>query len=245
LLLQSLIMPVQAQTDDPDPFPIPQHESVYEVLRNGSKIGEVHSKLSRDERGVWLFDTETIATSTLAKMLRLSAEESAQFIWQGDGILPLTYRNVSREPLRTRYWQHRMDWTDGLSRAETHEGDLEVELEPELLDPLTMRLQTSVLLNQPTGIQGEVLNFRIIERDQIEDQRMEFQGSERITTELGCFNAQRWYRFRREGSSRNYRMWVAESLHWMPLQIDLGDEDQTIRLRLVESDLLDSPADCE
>lgn len=238
-------MPVSAQAGDADAFPIPPHRSAYEVLRNGSNIGEVYTTLSRDERGVWFFDTDTIATSTLAKMLRLSAEESAHFMWQDDRILPLTYRNVAREPLRTRFWQHQLDWTDGVSHGQSREGDFDIELEPGVLDPLTLRLQTSALLHAATRVQGEVLEFRVIERDRIEDQRMEYQGSERMETELGCFNVQRWYRFRREGSSRNYRMWVAEALHWMPLRIDLGDEDHAISLRLVDTDLLDGAAQCE
>jgi hypothetical protein len=240
----SLIMPALAQTEPAESFPVPPHRSVYEVLRNGSKIGEVHAQLSRDERGVWFFDTDTVATATLARMLRLSAEESAHFIWREGRILPLTYRNVSREALRTRYWQHQLDWTAGLSRAQTHEGDLEIELETALLDPLTLRLQTAALLALDDDVRDD-LRFRVIERDRIEDQRMEFQGLERIESALGCFDTQRWYRFRREGSSRNYRMWVAEALHWMPLRIDLGDEDHSISLRLTETDLIDTPVGCE
>jgi len=238
------VVPALAQTDSAEDFPIPPHRSVYEVLRNGSKIGEVHTELTVDERDVWFFDTDTVATSTLARMLRLSAEESAHFMWQGDGILPLTYRNVSRETLRTRYWQHQFDWTAGLSRAQTHEDRLEIELEPDLLDPLTLRLQTAAFLARNQVSEDEVLRFRVIERDQVEDQRMEFQGLEPMESELGCFDTQRWFRFRREGSSRNYRMWVAESLHWMPLRIDLGDEDHSISLRLVETDLLDAAPVC-
>jgi hypothetical protein len=236
---------VWAQIDSSAQFPIPPHQSRYEVLRNGKKIGEVTTRLSRDERGIWFFDTDTIATSTLARMLRLSAEESAHFMWQDGQILPLTYRNVAREPLRTRFWQHQLDWNAGISRAQTHEGDLEIELEAGLLDPLTLRLQTSAALALSKGIDGGRLEARVIERDDIEDQRMEWLGEERLTTDLGCFETQRWYRFRREGSSRNYRMWLSKDLHWMPLRIDLGDEDNAIGLRLIETDLLAAPATCD
>lgn len=236
---------VWAQNDSAERFPLPPHESRYEVLRNGSKIGEVATRLSRDERGIWLFDTDTIATSTLARMLRLSAEESAHFVWRDGHILPLTYRNVAREPLRTRFWQHQIDWSAGVSRAETYEGDLEIELEPKVLDPLTLRLQTAARLARSGGVETDRFDARVIERDQIEDQHMTFLGEEAVKLELGCFEAQRWSRFRREGSSRNYRMWVSEALHWMPLRIDLGDEDSAISLRLIETDLLDAEPTCD
>jgi len=243
--MQNLAMtPAFGQTKDADAFPIPPHQSVYEVLRNGSKVGEARTRLSQDENGIWLFETDTVATSTLARMLRLSAEESAQFLWQEGRILPLTYRNVAREPLRTRYWQHQLDWSTGLSRTQTHEGELQIELEPDLLDPLTQRLQTSAWLDRSTD-SADALDFRVLERDQIEDQRMENLGKQQIESDLGCFDTQRWSRFRREGSSRNYRMWVAEALHWMPVRIDLGDEDQSISLRLVDTSLLDSAPVCE
>ena len=242
LLIWALIISpfesISAQTaENPsDGFPIPPHRSVHEVLRNGSKIGEVHSELSRDEHGVWFFETETIATSRLAKMLRLSAEESAHFMWQEGHILPLTYRQINRAPLNTRYWQHQLDWSAGVSQAQTYEGELEIELESEILDPLTLRLQTAALLHLPEST-DDVLEFRVLERDQIENQRMERLGQEMLESKLGCFATQRWYRFRREGSSRNYRMWVAEALHWMPVRIDLSDDDDAISLRLVETSL--------
>jgi len=223
---------------------VPPHRSVHEVLRNGSKIGEVHSELSVDERGIWFFETRTAATATLARMLRLSAEESAHFLWEKGRILPLTYRQISRAPLNRRYWQHQLDWSENLSHAETHEGNLDIPLEPGLLDPLTLRLQTSALLDLG-AIEDDVLHFRVLERDRIEDQRMEWLGSENLETDLGCFKTQRWYRFRREGSSRNYRMWVAEELHWMPIRIDLADDDNQISLRLIESSLLEAPERCD
>ncbi|MEN1727833.1 MAG: DUF3108 domain-containing protein [Pseudomonadota bacterium] len=238
--------PLFAETVPETRFPVPPHRSVHEVLRNGSKVGEVHSELSVDERGIWFFDTRTVATSTLARMLRLSAEESANFLWQDDTILPLTYRQIARSPMRTRYWQHQLDWDQDLSHAQTWEGDLDIELEAGLLDPLTLRLQTSALLNRQ-AIADDTLTFRVLERDRIEDQRMERLGDQQIQSSIGCFDTELWYRFRREGSSRNYRMWVAESLHWMPIRIDLSDDDDddAISLRLIESSLVPAQDDCD
>jgi hypothetical protein len=246
LLLSSAGIPLslQAEPNATDHFPIPPHRSIHEVLRNGSKIGEVHSELSVDERGIWFFETKTVATSTLARMLRLSAEESAHFLWEEGRILPLTYRQISRAPLKTRYWQHQLDWSESISHAETYQGGLTIALEPGILDPLTLRLQISALLDRD-AIDEDVLQFRVLERDRIEDQHMERQGREVLATDLGCFETQRWYRFRREGSSRNYRMWVTEALHWMPIRIDLTDDDNTISLRLTESSLLQAPGRCE
>lgn len=224
--------------------PLPAHTAVYEVLRNGSKIGEVHTTLSRNDQGVWYFETETIATSRLARMLRLSAEESAHFVWEGERIRMLTYRQVARGPLRSRYWQHELDWAEGLSDTRTHEGDHLIELEPGILDPLTLRLQLAVWL-AGADRRGEDFELRVLERDEIEDQHLFFRGHEHIEVPVGCFETIRMERFRREGSSRNYYSWVAEDFHWLPLRIRLSDEDgEDFETRLVATDIELGDGDC-
>ncbi len=215
-------------------FPLPPHRTVHDVLRNGRKIGEVHSQLSRDERGIWFFETETIATSRMARLLGLSAEESAHFVWRNGQIMALTYRQISRAPLRTRYWQHENDWTNGVSAVQTHEGESSLPLEDNLLDPLTLRMQLSALMHDPDK-RGRDHAFRVLERDEIEDQSIFFRGPETISTSLGCFYTVRVRRFRREGSGRNYQAWLAEDLYWLPLRIELNrDNDESIVLDLTE-----------
>jgi hypothetical protein len=49
---------------------------------------------------VWHFDTETVATSRLARMAGASAEEAAWFVWRGDRIQMLSYRQVARAVTR-------------------------------------------------------------------------------------------------------------------------------------------------
>ena len=217
--------------------PLPAHTAIYEVLRRGSKIGEVHTTLSQDEQGIWFFDTETIATSRLARMLRVSAEESAHFVWEGNRIRMLTYRQVARGPVRSRYWQHELDWTEGISDTRTYDGDYRIELEPDILDPLTLRLQLAAWLTN-TDQQGHDFDLRVLERDEIEDQHLFFRGRERIEVPAGCFETIKMHRFRREGSSRNYYSWVAEDFHWLPLRIRLSEEDgEDFETRLVETDI--------
>jgi len=245
-LILALPAAVLAETgaEPQEGFPLPAHRSVHDVLRNGSKIGEVHAELSRDERGIWFYETETRATSRLARMLRLSAEESAHFLWRDNQILPLTYRQVSRAPIRTRFWQHELDWSIGSTRSETHEGPLRIKLEEGLLDPLTLRLQLAATLSQDESIEASQ-RFRVLERDQIEDQRIDDLGQATVTLAAGCFQARQFRRFRREGSSRNYLMWLSPAHHWLPLKIDLDDDDDRITLRLASTTLELPAGDCE
>jgi len=221
----------------PEHAPLPAHEAVYEVLRRGSKIGEVHVSLGPDDQGIWLFDTETVATARLARMLRVSAEESAHFVWRNGDVVMLTYRQVARAPTRTRFWQHALDWEAGISRTKTYEGDLDIPIEPGLLDPLTLRLQLAVALQDPAN-RGQDLHFRVLERDEVEDQHFLYQSHESVDVPAGCFNAIRMQRFRREGSSRNYDSWHAEAFHWLPLRIlQTKDDEPELDIRLLSTSI--------
>ena len=217
--------------------PLPAHEAVYEVLRRGSKIGEVHVSLGQNDQGIWLFDTETVATARLARILRVSAEESAHFVWHNGQIVMLTYRQVARAPTRTRFWQHEVDWEAGISRTETYEEALEISIEPGMVDPLTLRLQLAAALQDPAN-RGIDLHFRVLERDEIEDQHLLYQAHERVEVPAGCFDAIRMQRFRREGSSRNYDSWHAEAFHWLPLRIlQTKDDDPELDIRLISTSI--------
>jgi hypothetical protein len=228
--------PTQANQDNKS-APLPAHTAVYEVLRRGSKIGEVHITLSQDEQGIWHFDTETVATSRLARMLRLSAEESAHFVWEGDRIVMLTYHQVARGPVRNRFWQHQLDWAEGISNTHTYDGDYRIELEPNIVDPLTLRLQLAAFLADPDK-RGQDFDLRVLERDEIEDQQLLFRGRETVNVPAGCFETVKMHRFRREGSSRNYYSWVAEAFHWLPVRIRLSEEDgEDFETQLVETDV--------
>jgi hypothetical protein len=224
--------------------PLPAHNAIYEVLRRGDKIGEIHVTLSQADDGIWRYATETVATSRLARLLRVSAEESAQFVWRDAHVVPLTYRQVARAPTRTRYWQHEIDWTLGVTTTETHEGDLAIPLEDNLLDPLTLRLQVAVALQDPAN-RGQDLQFRVLERDEIEDQYFYYLEHEPADVPAGCFDAIRMQRFRREGSSRNYDSWHAGSFNWLPLRIlQIKDGDPEIDIRLLSTSIELGDEDC-
>ncbi len=227
------------------PVLLPAHEASYEVLRRGRKIGEVHVRLAPGEDGVWLFETETEATAAVARMLGVSATESAHFMWHDGHILALTYHQVARAPTRTRWWQHQFDWDQGISNTRTYDGDHQISLEPGVIDPLTLRLAVAAKLHQPEARDTDH-QFRVLERDEIEDQQFLFEGRETLSLDIGCFDAVRMRRFRRESSSRNYHSWHAETFAWMPMRIlQLRDGREELDIRLISTSLQLAPETCE
>lgn len=225
---------------------IPAHEARYQVLRKGSEIGHIHTALDRRDDGVWHYVTESEATATMARVLGISAEESAHFLWRDGAVVPLTYHYVSRGPSGTRYWQHRMDWDAGVSETRTHKGELEIPLEPGVLDPLTLRLEMAARLHHADARRRNH-DLRVIERDELEDQEVRHRSRESVQVPAGCFDSLRMYRFRREGSSRNYDAWFARDFHWLPVRmVHYEDGEPELDIRLAEaSGLPETAAECD
>ncbi len=241
------IYPAFAET----PPPIPAHQSTYVVFYNNRPVGEIEFVLEKANESVWHVKTETRATTFLAKTLGSDITEASHFYWQTQNgqnqLVPLTYHYVSREPFRTRFWQHHYDWDNEITQTLTHQGEQTIAIRSELLDPLTLRLQLASDLAQEQYIEPEDRedkSYWVLDRDDVELQRIEARGVDTVTVPAGCFETERFYRFRKEGSSRNYDVWVAQSLAWLPIKMVQTDGSREIRMELASSNLLKATPAC-
>jgi len=233
------------------PPPIPAHHSTYVVLYNGKPVGEIEFILEKANESVWYVKTETRATSFLAKTLGSEVTEASHFYWQNqagrDQLIPLTYHHVSREPLRTRFWQHHYDWENESTQTITHQGEQTIQIHPGILDPLTLRLQLAADLANSDGNNTPTLedrNYWVLDRDDVESQRIEARVSETVEVPAGCFDALKFYRFRKEGSSRNYDLWVSQALAWLPVKMVYQEGNREIQFELISSDLIEESPEC-
>ncbi len=225
-----------------DPPAITAHTATYELLRSGSAMGRVEVSLSETDEGLWLYRMETVATAFTARMLGLGAKESSLFSWDGERLVPHQYRNTLSRPGRNRYWNHDFDWTDGVSMTRTYEGDYRIALEEGVLDPLLLRLATSLTLASRDTPEA-VSHYLVLERDEVEAQEYRHIGSEALEIEAGCFDTLKMERFRSEGSSRNYTAWHSAAFQWMPVRIHQSEDN--LDIRLVTTDLPLDGADCD
>ncbi len=237
--------PVMAEADSNGDAPLPPHTATYEVLRRGTKIGEIHVSLSQRDDGIWYYSTETEATHRLARLLRLSGEESAHFVWRDNRILMLTYHQVLRTPRGTEFWQHRLDWDDGLVKTHSSEGDFTHEIEPDMVDPLSLRLQLAVNLHDPDQ-RSEDHHFRLIDEDELDDESFVYGGEEQLQIPAGCFDSLYLERVQRPDSVRTNTSWHSENFHWMPLRIlqtRKGRNELDVRLLETSIELGDTGCD--
>lgn len=229
--------PVNAEAGSNSDAPLPPHTATYEVLRRGTKIGEIHVSLSQRDDGIWYYNTETEATHRLARLLRLSGEESAHFVWRDNRILMLTYHQVLRTPRGTEYWQHRLDWDEKIVHTKSSEGEFTHEIEPEMVDPLSLRLQLAVDLNDPERRSADH-QFRLIDEDELDDEGFTYGGEDRLEVPAGCFDAIFLERVQRPDSVRTNTSWHSENFHWMPLRILQTRKDRDeLDVRLLETSI--------
>lgn len=211
--------------------PFQPYQATYAVTRGNSEIGQVEVELSRREDGLWRYAVESQATAWYIKMLGISTTETSWVQWYGDRVLPLTYHHVSREPGSDRFWQHRYDWQAMQTETRTHEGDFTIELESGVLDPLSLRLAAVATISGQAP-DFESFSMPVLERDEIEHQEYRFGGMEMLQIDGRCYRTAVFERFRKEGSSRNYTAWHAESLGWIPVRIAHQDDGKPISLTL-------------
>lgn len=211
--------------------PFQPYQATYTVTRGNSEIGRVEVELDQRDDGLWHYAIESQATAWYVKMLGISTTETSWIQWYGDRVLPLTYHHVSREPGSDRFWQHSYDWSEMQTETRTHEGDLAIELESGVVDPLSLRL-TAVARIFEQAPDFESFTLQVLERDEIEQQEYRYGGMEMLEIDGRCYRTAVFKRFRKEGSSRNYTAWHAESLGWMPVRIVHQDDGKPISLTL-------------
>ncbi|MGH8147179.1 MAG: DUF3108 domain-containing protein, partial [Rhodanobacteraceae bacterium] len=61
--------------------PVPAFSARYQLLRNGSPIGEATLTLGKDKNGAWTFTTTSKGTSGLAGLLGATTHEASVFHW--------------------------------------------------------------------------------------------------------------------------------------------------------------------
>src|SRR5690348_13471061 len=64
--------------------PLPAFTARYQLLKDGSPIGEATLTLSSSGDDSWTFVTDSKGTSGLAAMLGINARETSTFRWKGD-----------------------------------------------------------------------------------------------------------------------------------------------------------------
>lgn len=201
--------------------PIAPFEARYEMRRNGDVLGETRLRLSNDDRG-WHFESRTVGTRGLARVLGLRIEESSRFVWNASG-QPETrdYRYVQSTGVNRRERGVRVDPAAGRIRLRDRENTVEAPFVAGVVD---RQLQTLALMQAVAqGRRGDQV-LQVAGRRQVEAQTWRI-GSLGTVPGLPGVQAIAVERIRESPDGRSTRLWLDSRPPHLPLRIEQREDD--------------------
>ncbi|HEY0180251.1 MAG TPA: DUF3108 domain-containing protein [Dokdonella sp.] len=234
ILLAALLLPIAAaaaapaRTAAPHPF-----HAEYAALQNGSEIARTTLDLSEAGDGSWTLRSATKGTAGLAKLAEVQIVETSRFRWQDGRPLALAYDYRQDGAFKQRTRHAEFDWRANEVRVEEG-GTYRYATVPGLIDRQSVTL--ALALDLMRGASS--FDYKVAVKDHVEDAHYVRGATETLHVPAGTFAA---VLMRRDGGSgddrrRVGRVWFAESLGWLPVQIEQAEKNgDAITLQLVSS----------
>lgn len=225
----AVVLPAFAAETDIKPF-----HAEYATLRNGDEIGRTTLDLRADSDGTWTLRSETRGTSGLAKLAGIHIVETSRFRWK-DGkpeALAYDYKQEGAFKQRTRHAD--FDWTANEVRVSEGGETYRYPIAAGIIDRQAVTLALAAdLVHGATAY-----DYKVAVKDRIEPMRYLRGAIETLKVPAGEFKAQLMQRDGEPGADRKRvaRSWFAESLGWLPVQIEQTEKKgDTVTLRLVST----------
>jgi hypothetical protein len=205
----------------------------YTTLQNDNELGRTTLDLADNHDGSWTLRSETIGTAGLAKIAGIHIVETSRFRWQDGRPLALAYDYKQDGGFKQRTRHAEFDWKTNQVRV-TEGGDFTYASVPGLIDrqAVTLALAADLLRGASS------FDYKVAVKDHVEDMRYTRGASETLKVPAGTFKTLVMQREGEPGADRKRvaRSWFAESLGWMPVQIEQTEKKgDTVTLKLVSS----------
>ena len=207
----------------------------YATLRNGSEVGRTTLDLADNGDGSWTLRSETKGTSGLAKIAGIHIVETSRFRWKDGHPEALVYDYKQEGAFKQRARHADFDWKANEVQVSEGGKDFRYATTPGLVDrqSVTLALASDLMHGAST------FNYKVAVKDRIEDMRYTRGATETLKGPAGEFKAVLMQRDGEPGTDRKRvaRSWFAESLGWLPVQIEQTEKKgDTVTLTLVSSD---------
>lgn len=162
--------------------PLPAFTAHYQLLKDGSPIGEASMTLTPAEAGSWSFTTESQGTSGMAALLGANIHETSTFRWKGDMPEGISYDYSMDAAIKHKQRSVRFDWS-GNTIVVNDKGEHHYPAQPGTLERHTMVLAIAA------GLKAGKHEFElpVAVRDRVEMQHFAVQGKEAISVPAGSF----------------------------------------------------------
>ncbi|HET6906184.1 MAG TPA: DUF3108 domain-containing protein [Rhodanobacteraceae bacterium] len=162
--------------------PLPAFTARYQLLKDGSPIGEAILTLSPSGDNAWTFVTDSKGTSGLAAMLGINARETSTFRWKGDLPEGLSYDYSMDAAFKHKQRNVRFDWP-GNTIVVNDKGEHRFAAQPGAIERHTVVLAIAAGLK--TGKHEFALPVAV--RDRIQTQQFALKGSGAISVPAGNY----------------------------------------------------------
>ena len=207
----------------------------YATLRNGSELGRTTLSLADNGDGTWTLRSETVGTDGLAKVAGVHIVETSKFRWHDGRPQALVYDYKQDATFKQRTRHADFDWKTNEVRVNEGGNDFRYAAEPGLIDRQAVTLALAADLVRGAS----AFEYKVAVKDHVEDMRYERKAMETLQLPAGEYKAQLMQRIGEPGADRRRvaRSWFAESLGWMPVQIEQTEsKGDTITLKLVSTE---------
>jgi len=164
--------------------PLPAFTARYQLLKDGSPIGEATMTLQPAGNGTWTFTTASKGTEGLAALMSANIQETSTFRWKADLPEGLSYDYAMDAAIKHKERHVRFDWS-GNTISVDDKGWHQFAAQPGALERHT------IVLAIAAGLRDGKHDFSlpVAVRDHIETQHYAVQGKQQITVPAGTFDA--------------------------------------------------------
>lgn len=216
--------PAQAAVDLDQPFTI-----AYKLSRWGLTLGEAQFSLADLGNDCHLYRGVAIPRGLAALLVGRVYGQSRYCVVDGL-IQPQRFEYIEAGDPKDNYALD-FDWRAGTVRLANGESR---PLPRRSYDQLSLQLGIRRMIMQRGGNRPELpLALTVVEDDRIRDYRFQVVGRERLETPLGAFDTLRVERT--DHSSKKLRFWLAPGLSYMPVRIELQEDDTAAFLLTLET----------
>jgi hypothetical protein len=223
LLTLSAANAVHAQANS---FP-PEFRATFLLNTRGIDVGTTQWELGPLSAGRYFFSiaSETIGIAKLFRDERV--QERSEWELAGDQVRPLRYSSSRVGGKREREMQIDFDWSTAKASSTLNGNNSTAPLKSGTLDKLTYFI---ALMNDLSSGVTEA-RYAVADGEKSKTYLLKVVGEEQIDTVLGPLNTTVVERTQ-SGKSRVTRMWCAQGLQFLPVQIEHIEDDGTVRFTL-------------
>lgn len=236
IILTTLIL-FNCPTSSADQNTIPNFTAKYSVSKSGISLGEMISTFKTDQHNNYTYSSITEPKGIASWFSRDTVSEVSRGTYSDGKISSLQYsysRNGGKKEQDTKI---DFDYQSNIATDITNSETKKLAIGEKTTDRQIVQILLMIdILNNEND-----LNYEVINKQELKPYNFKMAEAEKIKTVLGEFDTIKVIR-KREGSSRETTLWLAEGLLYLPVRIKQTKDGSTkFEMDIIKLDGIDIP----